>query len=183
MKYTILIILFLSIPNFLFAQSEDSIKLVGFEIYLLKKYSRNPNSYLFLDKSELKKIKKKKNQIPDSICADYLDWNKIELFDKPFLTLSDIKYYSWTDHTIVLTQSGTEKIKSLKGNVQGTPFAIVINGKVQFGGKFRWRGSSILNDRVFTSFISDFKEIKINFYGCGEDPRNSSDFRSKLVEW
>ncbi|PHS66730.1 MAG: hypothetical protein COB12_05870 [Flavobacterium sp.] len=185
MKRITLIILSFSFSHFLFAQNEDSIKLVGFEIYLLNEYNGNPNSFWYLDKTELRKFKrkfkeKKLNQLPNSICHDYLNWNKITLFDKPFLSKSDIEYYSWNDYTVVLTQSGIEKIKLLKGNVQGIPFAIVINGVVQFGGKFRWIGSSQMNDRVYTSFKSDFKEIKIMFMGCGEDPRNTPDFRAKL---
>lgn len=182
-----LILLILLFPILIFSQNEESNKFVGFEIFLLEGYKGNHNSLRYFTKKQsrkfFKKIKKIKkiDEIPDSTCHDYLNWSKITLSKKPFLSKSDIEYYYWDTYTIVLTNSGIEKMKSLEGDVYGVPFTITINGEVQFGGKFSYIYSSHANDRVYTRVEIEPKELKLEFLGCGKDPRNTIDFKSKLT--
>ena len=64
----------------------------------------------------------------------------------------------------------------------GTPFTLVVKGNIQFGGKFSFMHSSQVNDRVYTRIEVDFKELKLNFIGCGKDPRNIVEYKNSLVE-
>ena len=196
----LLIILFFSFHIIGFSQNDPkSEKYTGFEIYLVEDFKSNNKSYLNFNKKEIRKFKRYfKNKralsnIPDTLCANYINLDKITLEDKPFLTLDDIQYYIKDNYTIVLSESGIKKMKEFKPDLFGSPFIIVAKDKKNLPCWFRPSYSSQSIDRIYvtTNISSSFNddgmfiyktqtELKLNFIGCGTDLRNSSDFINEL---
>ena len=201
MKYVFKILILLLTPISGLAQSGiKSERYIGFEIFLVEDFKLNKKSYAnFTDKQREEffneyKDKKGLSDIPDSLCMNYIDLEKIKLKQNPFLERNDIEYYDKQKFTIVLTESGTKKIKEFKPNLFGSPFIIVANGKMILPCWFRPSYSSQIVDRIYVttneieSFndegISEFKtqsELKLGFIGCGTDLRNSSEFINELI--
>ncbi len=169
------------------SESENK-KYSGIEIYFIKDFRANKNSYTEFDKSEIRKFKRKYNKnsiIPDSICQHYIDVNNNKIESEPFLALTDIKYYSKSENTIELTDSGKEKIKTLKPtsiSVFGKPFIIVANGKKQFGGWFWTPYSSQWCDRISILIEKETEFLNLRFGRCGNDMRNNNEFLKELTE-
>ena len=204
MKYVFKISILLLIPILGLAQSGiKSERYIGFEIFLVEDFKLNEKSYAkFTNKQReefLNEYKDKKglSDIPDSLCMNYIDLKKIKLNENPFLESNDIEYYDKQEFTIVLTESGTKKMKKYKPNLFGSPFIIVANSKMILSCWFRPSYSSQIVDRIYVttneieSFdnegISEFKtqsELKLGFIGCGTDLRNNNEFINelKLVE-
>ncbi len=169
------------------SESENK-KYGGIEIYFINDFLANKNSYTEFDKRKIRKFKRKYNKnstIPDSICQHYIDIKNNDIENEPFLNLTDIKYYSKTNNTIELTDSGKEKIKTLKPtsiSIFGKPFIIVANGKKLIGGWFWTSYSSQWCDRISILIEEETEFIKLKFGGCGNDMRNNNEFIKELTE-
>ncbi|MEE9364788.1 MAG: hypothetical protein V3U92_19480 [Cellulophaga sp.] len=189
MNIKITFLLIFGIYFFANGQSEsENKKYGGIEIYFINNFQANKNSYIEFDKKELKKFKRKYNKnstIPDSICQHYIDIKNSEIENEPFLNLTDIKYYSKSDNTIELTDSGKEKIKSLKPtnmSVFGKPFIIVVKGKKLNSGWFWTPYSSQWCGRISILIEDETESLKLNFGGCGNDMRNNNEYLKELTE-
>ena len=169
------------------SESENK-KYGGIEIYFIKDFRANKNSYVEFDKKEIRKFKRKYNKnstIPDSICQHYIDIKNSKIESESFLNLTDIKYYSKSENIIELTDSGKEKIKTLKPtslSVFGKPFIIVANGKKLLGGWFWTPYSSQWCDRISILIDEEIEFLKLRFGGCGIDMRNENEFLKELTE-
>jgi hypothetical protein len=189
MNIKIIFLLIFGTCFFVSGQSEsENKKYIGIEIYFISELQSNNKSYVEFDKNELIKFKRKYNKnslIPDSICQHYIDINRIKIENKPFLSSTDIKYYSSINNTIELTESGKEKIKSLKPSnisVFGKPFVIVANGKMLIDGWFWTLYSSQSCDRIRILIEEETEYLKLNFGGCGINKLNSKVFIEELTE-
>ena len=187
MNLKITFLLIFGICFFSNGQSElGNKKYGGIEIYFIKEFQRNKNSYTELDEREFKRKYNKNSIIPDSICQFYINIKNSRIEDEPFLNLTDIKYYSKTDNTIKLTDNGREKIKTLNPTnipVFGKPFIIVANGKKILGGWFWTPYSSQWCDRISIPIEEEENEfLKLRFGGCGIDMRNENEFLKELTK-
>ncbi len=188
MNYRVVFILIFGISALTYGQSvPEGGKYIGFEIYFIEDFQTNKFSYMNMNKRELRRYRRKfKNKTePDTSCEYYIDLKKNEIADEPFLGISDIQYYDEVNHTIALTDSGKEKIKSLvptRITVFGKPFIIVANGKKLLGGWFWTSYSSSWCDRIKISIEEDTESLKLEFGGCGNDTRNDSRFIKELTK-
>jgi hypothetical protein len=202
MKSTLLI-LSLFFQSIGWAQNDrSSEKYNGFEIYLVDNYVANKYAVLDLPEAEHRKLIRKKSRkknlnkywskMPDSICA-VMDMEESSLEQKPFLTFEDIKFYDKKSQSIVLTNSGLEKIKNLKANLNGVPCVIIAKENKILPLFIRPSYSSFLKGRYFitlknTGGFSDnvlqykiSNELNIIFSGCGMDLRESDFFLNNLI--
>jgi len=71
------------------------------------------------------------------------DLSKAKLIEPPLLTVKDIITYEWTNHSMKITPEATVRLaKTLKPNVRGVPFVVVVKGKRCYKGAFWWSISS-----------------------------------------
>ena len=56
--------------------------------------------------------------------------------DKPLISLDEIVSYTWSDHTIVLTEKGRQILDTLSMGVYGRSFLVCINGSPMYHGAF-----------------------------------------------
>jgi hypothetical protein len=107
--------------------NSKSEKYVSFEVFLIKNFRANQNTYLDSSskiKRKLKhyfKNKKTIKSIPDSLCVNYIDLENVEIKEDPLLSIDDILYYDKEMATIVLSHSGIEIIENFKPELFGTP--------------------------------------------------------------
>jgi len=109
----------------------------------------------------------------ESDCYYCFEAKKEILFTDPLIKQSDIEYFDWDRQFIKLTNSGKEKIDSIKIPLQGLPVAMVLNGNPIYGFWFWNLRSSFGCDRVFTYPKLDFR-IKFGLPATntnGKDPR------------
>ena len=202
MEKRIIILLFLILGSIWVCHAQQaSDKFAGFEIYLLKKYHWNKNSFI-ANKEMSKKFSEflypeTFNQMPDSICHSYIDPNKVELKAKPLFTTSDIKYYDAKTYTITLTEEGARKYYNFSLKYAQIPFALVAENNTLFTGWFRANKSTDFVDKICIRSGSDFifqqghkiraaelqTELELDFIGCGKDPRNTPHFFAALTEY
>ena len=160
------------------------------EIYIFKTDCRNEKSYNnFKTEAEQKEFSKKyenASEIPQNLCAYYIDLENCELNETPFLDKYDIEGFDWTLSKIYLTQSGIKKIKEQKVPLQGLPFVIKLNGVVIYGAWLWNMESSFGCDRVWTFQDPNKNELKLEFglgeFKCGTDPRKDESLIRKAIE-
>ena len=107
---------------------------------------------------------------------------KMELFDKPIITESDIESFDWAKQKIILTEKGKLKISELDIPLRGMAVSMVLNGKSIYGFWFWNLASSFGCDRVYTYPKLDF-EIKFGLpsdKGFGSDPRFNDELKKYL---
>lgn len=189
MNIRLTILLVLIVCKFANSQTESDEKLYNrFEIYFVEEFVGSQSSYWDFNKKELRQFKKeykKTTKIPDSICHWFIDLEKSQIKEKPFLNESDIEYYSPKNFKIKLTKSGKEKMSQLKANtipVSGKPFIIVANEKKLIGAWFWSRYSSYLCDRIYSLIDEETELFELSFLNCGNDPRKEMEFINELTE-
>ena len=191
MKELLLILIFAFNLNALNCQIQTVLSnLKDVEIYTFKTECRNEKSYnnfkTEAEQQEFSKKYKNGSEIPQNLCAYYIDLENCELNETPFLDKYDIDRFDWTLSNIYLTQSGIKKIKEQKVPLQGLPFVIKLNGVVIYGAWLWNLVSSFGCDRVWTFQDPNKNELKLEFglggFKCGNDPRKDESLIRKSIE-
>lgn len=111
----------------------------------------------------------------------------IEPASDPVISLQDISRYSWTSHTLYLTESGRRKLDSMAVPVNGISFVACVNRSPRYAGAFwtpfssrSFSGPTI----IFISPVPDSIRIGLGYPvdsdTANPDPRNDSDIKAAL---
>ncbi len=125
------------------------------------------------------------------IKKDNSDLKKIELFDNPIITSSDIIKYDWNKHEIELTEAGFKKLPNSKDvGTGGKHFVVVADGIICYRGAF-WTSISsisysnpIINVSQITPKSKNTVLIERAYpsasFAKGDDPRNNKHIYNSL---
>ena len=84
--------------------------------------------------------------------------------DQPVISINDIVSYGWTEHSIELTNEGTEKFKSVESKVKSTfglPFIVVANNEKIYLGNIYPYYSSYIHPDIPSIGVAPFMSLKI----------------------
>ncbi|MDQ7817898.1 MAG: hypothetical protein RDU14_12805 [Melioribacteraceae bacterium] len=107
--------------------------------------------------------------------------------DKPLISLNEIVSYTWSDHTILLTEKGRQILDTLSLGVYGRSFLVCVNGSPKYHGAF-WTlissvtfvGTTIIITRWTSGIIRIGRGYPIDFDTSLPDPRMNSDVETVL---
>ncbi len=133
MKKGILFFILLMCFHFLYAQEDQMPEVLdSIEIFLIEGNVENENNFIHLPLEERKKIASQYSsmkQLPDSLCPNYLDLEKVVLADSAILDSTHLRFLHWETQVVLLTAEGQKKIESLDIPETGLPFVITRNKK------------------------------------------------------
>lgn len=107
--------------------------------------------------------------------------------DNPLISLDEIENYTWSDHTIILTEKGRQILDTLALGVYGRSFLVCVNGSPKYHGAF-WTpisslsfvGTTIILSKPFSGTIRISCGYPVDSNTTKLDPRMNSEVESVL---
>ena len=184
--FCFIVVILISFP--IYGQTQDDLDAIrDVEIYLFKETCHNPNSFYKLNKEKQDQLLNEYDSLkefPIEYCPNYINIEKCNLQDEPFLFGSDIKSFNWNTKTLVLSEEGRDKLYSIKFNYFGEPFSLKIKGEHILNAWFWSIGSSQICSRIYGKLIPNSNSINLRFakgFGCGPNPLDDENVTAKII--